>query len=217
MTDLQRFFRVLVRNLAATDPARLRRPLPLTDIRDTIIPYRTNRRSLQLDSSEDYELVLMQFCAGQEGLARTEPEDVRSLFAAEIQSANPDLAILHLHENVVVSLEARPLAEALNLKPDLAFAPPGEQPTGETVPETPAAAFRQMTPLETSLQKPPSVAHDQSNPVPCAGCGGLLPKHRVVNFCPQCGTKQTHARCPECECEIEAGWRHCVACGFLVG
>ena len=77
MTDLQRFFRVLVRNLAATDPARLRRPLPLTDIRDTIVPYSANRRSLQLESSEDYELMLMQLCAGQEGFARTEPEEVR--------------------------------------------------------------------------------------------------------------------------------------------
>ncbi|HKH83622.1 MAG TPA: hypothetical protein VKA25_08060 [Gemmatimonadales bacterium] len=125
MTDLQRFFRVLVRNLAATDPARLRRPLPLTDIRDTIVPYRGNRRSLQLESSEDYELVLMQLCAGQEGFARIEPEDARSLFAAELRSINPDLAILHLHENAVVSLEPGPLAEALNLRPDLEFAPPG--------------------------------------------------------------------------------------------
>src|SRR3954470_5207489 len=113
MTDLQRFFHVLVRNLAATDPARLRRPLPLTDIRDTIVPYRANRRLLQLDSSEDYELMLMQFCAGQEGLARTEPEDVRALLAAEIQSVNPDLAILHLYQDAVVCLEAGPLAEAL--------------------------------------------------------------------------------------------------------
>ena len=37
MTDLQRLFRQLVRNLAATDPARLHRALPLTDIRDTIV------------------------------------------------------------------------------------------------------------------------------------------------------------------------------------
>jgi hypothetical protein len=200
MTDLQRFFRVLVRNLAATDPARLRRPLPLTDIRDTIVPYRANRRSLQLESSEDYELMLMQLCAGQEGFARTEPEEVRSLFAAELQSVNPDLAVLHLHENAVVSLVAGPLAEALNLRPDLAFAPPGA-PTGEIRSDAEKAA----------------PAHPQGNPAHCRICGGSLPTHRAVNFCPHCGTSQTHARCSACECELEAGWRHCVACGFLVG
>jgi hypothetical protein len=200
MTDLQRFFRVLVRNLAATDPARLRVPLPLTDIRDTIVPYRANRRSLELESSEDYELVLMQLCAGQEGFARAEPEEIRSLFAAELRSVNPDLAILHLHENAHISLEAGRLAEALNLRPDLAFAPPGA-PTGEMRSDAEKAA----------------PAHPQSNPAHCRICGGSLPTHRAVNFCPHCGTSQAHARCPACECEIEAGWRHCVACGFLVG
>lgn len=189
MTDLQRFFRVLVRNLAATDPARLRGPLALTDIRNTIVPYRANRRSLQLESSEDYELVLMKLCAGQEGFARTEPEDVRLLFAAELRSVNPDLFVLHIHENAVVRLEAAPLAEALNLKPDLAFAPPEEAPS----------------------------AHQRINPGHCGGCGGHLPTYRAVNFCPKCGIRQTHARCPACECEVETGWRHCVACGFLVG
>jgi hypothetical protein len=200
MTDLQRFFRVLVRNLAATDPARLRLPLPLTHIRDTIVPYRANRRSLQLESSEDYELVLMQLCAGQEGFARTEPEDVRSLFAAELRSVNPDLAILHLHKDALVSLEAGRLAEALNLRPDLAFAPPGA-PTAKMTSEAGKA--------------PP--ADPQSNSGHCRTCGGSIPTHRAVNFCPHCGTSQTHARCPACECELEAGWRHCVACGFLVG
>jgi len=204
MTDLQRFFRVLVRNLAATDPARLRGPLPLTDIRNTIVPYRANRRSLQLESSEDYELVLMQLCAGQEGFARTEPEEVRSLFAAELRSVNPDLAVLHVHENAIVSLEAAPLAEALNLKQDLAFAPPGER-GGETKPDTLPAAEKAAS------------AHQQINSGHCGKCGALLPNHRVINFCPHCGTGQTHSRCPACECAVEGGWRHCAACGFLVG
>lgn len=212
MTDLERFFRQLVRNLAATDPARLRRPLPLTDIRDSILPYRANRRALQLESSEDYELVLMQLCAGEGGFAITEPADVRALFAEEVRSANPDLGILHLHEHAVVSLEARPLAEALDPKPDLAFAPPGHLPE-LLVDESPVSALPSLEPLDAD-SAPGSETQAASH---CNSCGEPLPSHRVIHFCPHCGSNQTRTGCPACGGEVEPGWRHCVTCGAFVG
>ena len=210
MTDLQRFFQLLVRNLAASDPARLRRPLPLADIRDSIVPYRANRRALQLESSEDYELVLMQLCAGEGGFATTEPEDVRTLFRAEVRSTNPDLALLHLHDSAVVSLQPEPLAQALNPAPDLAFAPPGHVGTSEiarpTLPE-----FESLEPLlDDSLPTESTAAR-------CSQCDGAFPLGRVVNFCPHCGSDQARTRCHACQAEIEAGWRHCVTCGVSLG
>ena len=51
----------------------------------------------------------------------------------------------------------------------------------------------------------------------CLYCGGSLPVHRPVNFCPHCGQSQTQILCPECRSEIEPGWRHCVNCGAAVG
>lgn len=202
MTELELFFRQIVRNLAATDPARLHRPLPLSDIRDSIVPYRANRRALQLESSEDYELVLMQLCAGEGGFARTEPDDVRALFAAELRSANPDLGILHQHENAVVSLEPKQLARALDPAPDLTFAPPAPE-------------------LDLPAGKPPLGAEPSGEPSAarlghCGQCGGALPTRRLVNFCPHCGWNQLVTRCPACQSELEAGWRHCITCGFLV-
>lgn len=215
MTDLERFFRQIVRNLAATDPARLHRPLPLADIRDSIVPYRANRRALQLESSEDYELVLLQLCAGNGGFARTEPDGVRALFAAELRSSNPDLQILHQHENAVVSLETQPLAQALSPQPELAFAPP-DHAIDAAVPEASSADLPELSSLEplggVSVGEPNSnrfISH-------CAQCGGLLPTGRVVNFCPHCGGHHVLARCPACRNEIEAGWRHCVSCGATV-
>ncbi len=211
--DLQRLFRQLVRNLAATDPARLHRALPLTDIRDSIVPYRANRRALQLESSEDYELVLLQLCAGEGGFARTEPEEVRELFAAELRSVNPDLGILHQHEGAVISLEASPLAEALDPEPDLAFAPP-EQRSG--LPGREESALPGLPHLEP-LQTDPAGATDHQMMTPhCSQCGGLLPSHRVVNFCPHCGGSQVLMRCPSCQGELEPGWQHCVTCGTAV-
>ncbi len=204
-SDLQRFFLQIVRNLAATDPARLHRPLPLTDIRDSIVPYRANRRTLQLESSEDYELVLMQLCAGEGGFARTEPEDVRALFVAELGSANPDLALLHLYENAVVSLEAKALAMALSPKPELAFAPPDHM-IDLAAPEAPPADLPELSRESNSSDL---TSH-------CAQCGGLLPPGRVVNFCPHCGGPRLFARCSACRNQVEAGWRHCVSCGAAV-
>ncbi|MEP6688234.1 MAG: hypothetical protein ABJC36_07780, partial [Gemmatimonadales bacterium] len=132
MTELERFFRRLVTNLADSDPARLHRPIPLEDIHGSIVPYRSNRRALQLDSSEDYELVLLRLCGGEGGLVRTEPEEVRVRFAEEAASTNPDLTVLRKFEHVLVSIRSAPLARALgpDHDPDLPYAP---APTGPSL------------------------------------------------------------------------------------
>lgn len=212
MEDLSRFFRQMVRNLAATDPARLRRPLPLGEIRGTILPYRANRRALRLETSEDYELVLIRLCAGEGGFARTEPDDVHAEFAAEALSSNPDLTIVHRHENAVVILNQEQLARALDPAQELAFAP-SDQRFAPPAPREPAR-----------VPDPPAAAREvskpQSGPLPpaiCRTCSGELPPGRSVKFCPHCGESQALTHCPECQTELEPTWRHCVACGAAVG
>lgn len=194
MTDLERFVRQIVRNLTATDPARLKQPLRLSEIRDQIIPYRTHRRTLELESSEDYELVLMRLCAGEGGFAHTEPEEVRAEFASELQTTNPDLTIIHRYEDATLRLEPKALARS-DPKPELAFAPP----------EFRVQARRSEQPAERSNAEPQ-----------CSACKGLLPAGRAVNFCPHCGRSQALTQCPVCDTEIEAGWRHCVTCGYRI-
>jgi hypothetical protein len=196
MTDLERLYQRLVRTLATTDPARLRQPLRLADIRDTIIPYRAHRRALQLESSEDYELVLMRLCAGEGGFARTEPENIRAEFAAEVGSGNPDLTLVDRHGEAVVSLVPEPLARALAPSDDLAFAPPEARRKPAPAKEPPA----------------PKVSRAKTNL--CQGCGSKLPAGRSVKFCPQCGASQTPTNCPRCNTELEPGWKHCVTCGI---
>jgi hypothetical protein len=200
--DLERFVRQIVRNLAATDPARLHRPLPLTELRETIVPYRANRRALQLESSEDYELVLMRLCAGEGGFARTEPAEVRAEFEIEVGNSNPDLGIVHRYANAVVSLEPKALALALDHEPGLAFAPPGHSPPEPSLEPLAADA-------ESAVAGVP--------PIPrCRLCGRELPAGRAINFCPHCGGSQVLTRCPTCQSELEAGWRHCIKCGASV-
>jgi hypothetical protein len=252
VTDVERFFRRLVSNLAATDPARLRRPVPLDEISREILPYRANRRALQLDTSEDYELVLLRLCAGEGSLVRTEPDEARARFAQEIRSANPDLDVLHAFENVQVTLRAESLALALEAEPEGSYAPPSrpagpefdpelvlgaaqfgdlpglgeaDLPGVEPLRETPdAKGLRDVDELADADEPPEADELPEASEAPaeepgpsCLYCGGSLPIHRPVNFCPYCGQSQTQILCPECRSEIEPGWRHCVNCGAAVG
>jgi hypothetical protein len=225
VTDVERFFRRLVSNLAAADPARLRRPLPLDEISREIVPYRANRRALQLDTSEDYELVLLRLCAGEGGLVQTEPVEARARFAQEIRSANPDLDVLHAFENVQVTLRAESLARALEAEPEGSYAPPGRRAEPEIDPELALGAARFDDLPGLGEPEPPDVeelsesgeASAVESGTSCLYCGGSLPAHRPVNFCPHCGQSQTQILCPECRSEIEPGWRHCVNCGAAVG
>ncbi len=230
MTDLERFFRRLVNNLADTDPARLRRPLPLDEITREILPYRANRRALQLDTSEDYELVLLRLCAGEGDLVRTEPGDARERFAEEVRSPNPDLHVLHSFEHVELLLRPEPLMRALEAG---AGAAPAAEPERELVlgsaqfddirdadtAELPGVeALRRLdeVPEADDPAEPDEATPGQAAPA-CVYCGGSLPVHRAVNFCPHCGQSQTQILCPACRSEVEPGWRHCVACGAAVG
>ena len=215
MSDLERFFRRLVTNLASSDPARLHRPLPLTEVYQSIMPYRTNRRALGLDTSEDYELVLLRLVAGEGGFARTEPEDARASFAREARSTHPDLDILHRFENVLLTLGADSLERALGPAPELNDDHPSPSPS----PDLPLLDLPEMTgpevALDADLPEPESMASDSDSPR-CLYCGGALPGGRVVKFCPHCGQHQALTHCPECQSELEAGWRHCVNCGAAV-
>jgi predicted RNA-binding Zn-ribbon protein involved in translation (DUF1610 family) len=214
VSDLERFFRRLVTNLASSDPARLHRPLPLSEVYQSIMPYRTNRRALGLDTSEDYELVLLRLAAGEGGFARTEPEDARASFAREARSKHPDLEILHRFENVLLTLRSESLERALGLAPELNDeAPPSPSP------ELPLLDIPDMSgpedALDAELPEPEPMA-EASASSRCLHCGGALPPGRVVNFCPHCGQNQALTHCPECRSELEAGWRHCVNCGAAV-
>ena len=237
MTDVERFFRRLVANLASSDPARLHHPIPLEDVYQSIIPYRSNRRALHLETSEDYEMVLLRLCAGEGDLVRTEPEDARVEFAEEVKSPNPDLEVLRRLEHVVISLRSEPLARALDPEPapetpyrtPLA-APPAPPIPGLDLPPLEAVAPHEVPEAETPFDDDP-LPDDHGEPLQdddrladtaapsaphCLYCGDRLPADRPVRFCPHCGQRQTPAECPQCHSEVEPGWRHCVNCGHTL-
>ncbi|HEY8257227.1 MAG TPA: zinc ribbon domain-containing protein [Gemmatimonadales bacterium] len=221
MTELERFFRRIVLNLAAIDPGRLRHPVPLAEIPFSIVPYRTNRRVLQVDTSEEYEMVLLRLCAGEGDYLWTEPEEVRLKFEAEAGSSNPDLEIVYRFEDVTVTL--RPERVTLALQTSAYEAQTQMFEPGAPSFEPPAISLRAPAPTEEPEAIPEDeIADDDCIPAEemtgsqCVYCGGSLPD-RPLNFCPHCGQSQVALVCPHCHADVEAGWRHCVNCGRALG
>jgi hypothetical protein len=89
MDDLDRMFRLLVRNTHASAPDYLSRPFELAELYQNLIPYRHHRRELGIETNEDYELALTRMLAGERGYLVSEP-DVQRALQRELGSPNPD-------------------------------------------------------------------------------------------------------------------------------
>jgi hypothetical protein len=127
---------------------------------------------------------------------------------AEAQNSNPDLTIVHRHENASVILNEEQIARALDPAADTAFAPPDQRyapPVPKEPSSPPARGVSRRDSTETKAGR--------RAPAICGTCGGNLPPGRKARFCPHCGESQAPTRCPECQSELEATWRHCVNCG----
>ena len=233
MTDLHRLFRRLVDGLIAIDPARLHRPLTVAEMVRTVVPYRTSRAALGLDSSEDYDLLILRLLSGEGGYVEVRPAEVAARAAAELAGTNPDPALLREFGGTEVTLATARLAQALGPGPEAVWAPPEAVDSEQTLETLGGDADTDEDPGVMETGRVPwtvdAITGGRGGVIPlntgavpdegtrCGYCGGLLPAGRQVNFCPHCGQSQTFIRCSECGNEVEFGWKHCVACGAGVG
>ena len=93
MDELTRFARRLVEQLTASKEG-VNRAVPIGQLREKILPYRTHRRALMLESVEDYETVLLRLVAGERGFVRTLPPAAAKRCQDELAGPNPDLSVL---------------------------------------------------------------------------------------------------------------------------
>ncbi|MDX2192295.1 MAG: zinc ribbon domain-containing protein [Gemmatimonadales bacterium] len=262
MSSLSRLFRHLVNTLAEQDPALLHAPIPVRDVLHVHLPYRVARRALGVDASEDWEALMLQLLAGEEGLATTEPAPLFARLQEQARSPNPDLRVLLDAEQGTLRFDTEAMAYALGPGEEggqegpraggqglRADAPDGDDAAGiELVagrephvadddegpwaddepglaPEPPATRDPRPVTGRDPLPAPPPYSFDidpatatpppsiATRPGRCPYCGGKLPGSRAVNFCPHCGESMTTTRCPECQAEVELGWKFCVGCG----
>ena len=88
--EVERLFRHLVDVLSESDPERLKRPIQISEIYQSILPYRHHRSALGFDTSEDYEMAVLRFLSGDGGFASPDPPEVQDALAEEARSVNPN-------------------------------------------------------------------------------------------------------------------------------
>jgi hypothetical protein len=103
MDELDRMYRRLVQNIRTGFPDLLGRPFEVAELYTTLIPYRHNRRELELDTNQDYEHALLRLLSGERGYLLGDPQ-MQSELTAELQSSNPDLTKFRAYSTTMVSL-----------------------------------------------------------------------------------------------------------------
>lgn len=221
VSDLDRLFRHIVRTLGESDPGLEYQPVPLAELLNHQVPYRSSRRAVGAESSEDYELLFLRLASGEGGLVVTEPEAARVRFAQEAKSPNPDFRVLRDLGAATLRPNAAAVEQALSSgQSEASFSPPPVRKLEIPFPPPPPiAAPTPVTPVpRPAVHTPPPApvagpATPQSPAAFCGSCGGKLPGGRAVMFCPYCGRSFRDSNCPKCGAEVEPGWKHCVGCG----
>lgn len=103
MTDLERFAAALLAQWRA-EGGNNGGPIEVAALMDRTLPYRTARRLLGIDVSEDYEALVMRLIAGEGGLAMTEPEEAGEMARTTLADKLPDLDLLKLLRTAMVTL-----------------------------------------------------------------------------------------------------------------
>ena len=234
--ELERLFRRLVLNVAQLDPSRLDAPLPVVEIHQNFVPYRTHRAVLAIETNQDYEMTVLRLLAGEGGFARVEPDEVRQILEREVHAASPDTGIFRRFPSATVRLEPDQVRVALSA-PEPASAedvepePPAPEAVapaviafaeGAAVPPTDDDVDQSDLPFSLADAEPPEEIEPIGRDVTiggaqCGFCGGDLPVGRTVIFCPHCGQNVGVMRCPVCGTELDVGWQFCITCGREMG
>jgi hypothetical protein len=103
MDELDRMYRRLVQNVRTGFPDLLGRPFEVAELYTTLIPYRHNRRELELDTNQDYEHALLRLLSGERGYLIGDPQ-MQADLRAELDSPNPDLTKFRAYATTMVSI-----------------------------------------------------------------------------------------------------------------
>jgi hypothetical protein len=228
MDDLERLFRGLIAAIRESGPARLRAPFQVSELYQSIIPYRGFKKQLGFDSSEDYDMAVLRLLAGERDYASVEPQEVREQLALEAEAISPtpglyrEFAAARVTLNVaaVQSLDSEAesyappdaRAEAPPDSEDERFGPPVELPEGDSA----GLVFEPVDapPRAVEPTRQPTAARDHPPNAPtCPDCSQTLPPGRQLVFCPFCGVQIAVFPCRSCGSEVEPGWTYCAECG----
>src|SRR5690606_39868413 len=93
MTDLERFAAVLLAEWLQ-EGRHHGDAIAVGSLLDRTLPYRTARKLLGIDVSEDYEMLVLRLIAEEGGLVQTEPAAAATMARETLASKLPDLDLL---------------------------------------------------------------------------------------------------------------------------
>ncbi len=188
MDDLDRLVRRLVQNVRNSHPQYLSQPVEVSELYQTLIPYRHNRTELEIETNQDYEAALCQLLSGERGYA-TGDSAMQDAMRKELASPNPHTAVFRDYAAARVTLTAEAVRHFADSPTSIQRGAPSSTPRASAASTTSSAAGS------------------------CRYCGGTLPDGRRVLFCPSCGQNLMVQRCPACGTELEIHWKYCITCG----
>src|SRR5829696_7141573 len=103
MDELDRMYRRLVQNIRSGFPDLMGRPFEIAEVYTTLIPYRHNRRELELDTNQDYEHALLRLLSGERGYLIGDPQ-MQAELRAELDAPNPDLTKFRAYSTTMISI-----------------------------------------------------------------------------------------------------------------
>ncbi len=116
---LDRIFDRLIRTLSAGAPGQLHEPFKVSEIVQALVPYRTYRNELGVDTLQDYEHAVLELLAGERGLLVCDPDTV-SVIRKELASPDPDTGLLRRLQTVDVRVGAVPLPATARVRSPIA-------------------------------------------------------------------------------------------------
>ena len=103
MDPLDRMLRRLVQNISQGFPEYLTRPFEAAELYQVLVPYRLNRRELELETNQDYEMVVTQLLAGERNYLVGDPV-MQEALRRELASPNPDTGAFRNFPDAQVAL-----------------------------------------------------------------------------------------------------------------
>ena len=159
MDNLDRMYRHLVRTIRSRFPQYLGQPFDISELYQTILPYRHYRRELGLETNDDYEMTLTELLSGARDYLIVD-DHMRDVLKKELGSTNPDPAAFKQFATVRValspaalrSLEAGPAMDPST--PDIAV------PFSSSVSDRPASGATAQAAATTKVPpaQPPAAA-----------------------------------------------------------
>ena len=235
MNQVETFFRHLVDVLSKSDTDRLRSPIQVSELYQTIVPYRRHRAALGFDTNEDYEMAILRFLAGEGGFASLDPPEAQETLMEEARAINPTPGAFREFAAAKVYLNSGAVRTVTDANE--AYAPPQEPEDEaetfekEAIPEAFPATVEASAPTawkepedfekggavpDTPDEDPSQTAEaDQSPTTAAAPTPAPSPQSGAAPMCHYCGGSLPPERevhfCPYCGRDVSV--ISCPSCG----